>query len=120
MFSYFIHAAVETEDRKKSDKFSNSVSLSAYLYTIETDAWQIVCDELGFDASCHRELAAELCFAVQKMEMKDKFIRDCAFNEDEADKFLRQLTKSFKINVVYKVKTLEQQIEFYRESVECL
>lgn len=118
MIDFFMNAAVKTEDRKKSDSYGDSVGLSAYLYTIETDAWQIVCDELGFDANCHRELAAELCFAVQIMDMKDNFIRELAFDEDEANLFLKKSAKRLKQSEIFEIKTLDYLVKFYRESVE--
>lgn len=117
-FKYFIDAAVKTKDKKESDTFNQAVSMSAYLYTIETDAWNILCEELGLDASSFRKMTSVICLPVKMMNIKDKFIRDCAFAEDEANKFLNELFG--KPNVSYKVTTLEEKIKFYRENIEPL
>ncbi len=112
-FEYFIDAAVKTEDKKESQLFSEASRLSAYLYTIETDAWQIVCDELGLNANDFRELTSAMCLPVKMMNAKDKFIRDCAFNEDEAGKFFKELA-----NNVCGVIKLEEKLMFYRENIK--
>lgn len=117
-FEYFIDSAVKTKDKKESNTFSQAVSMSAYLYTIETDAWNILCDELGLDASFFREVTSVICLPVKMMNIKDKFIRDCAFAEDEASKFLNELFGKPKVS--YKVTTLEEKIKFYRENIEPL
>lgn len=115
-FEYFIDAAANTKDKKVSEIFSQAVRLSAYLYTIETDAWQVICKELGLDANDFREISALICFPVEMMNRKDKFIRDCAFDEDEASKFLNKLLD--KPNVSYKIITIKEKIKFYRENIE--
>ncbi len=117
-FGYFIDAAVKTKNKKECDTFSQAVSMSAYLYTIETDAWQIVCDELGLDARDFREITALMCLPVKMMNIKDKFIRDCAFAEDKASKFLNELCDE--PGVSYKVITIKDKIKFYRENIEPL
>ncbi len=111
-FEYFIDAAVKTKDKKESELFSKANRLSAYLYIIETDAWQTVCDEIGLDANDFRELTSVMCLPVKMMNAKDKFIRDCAFDEDEASRFLRQIDKK-SIEVV----TIEEKERFYLNNV---
>ena len=112
-FEYFIDAAVNSKDQDQSEMFGQSVRLSAYLYTIETDAWRIVCDDLGLDANNFREISALVCFPVKIMNRKDKFIRDCAFDKHEADKFFKQLNDDN-----YRVITIEEKIRFYRENIK--
>lgn len=112
-FEYFIYAAVKTKDKEESKIFSQSVRLSAYLYTIETDAWNSICEELGLDANNFREISALICLPVKLMNKKDKFIRDVAFDKDEANKFFKELTDE-----IYEVITIEEKIKFYRNNIE--
>ncbi len=125
MFELSIRDAANTKNKKDSDRCNQFVSLNAYLYKTETDAWQFVCDELGFDANCFRETSAKICVSVEMMNVKDKFIRDCAFDENEANKFLKQFSNKASTKVIteiftYEVFTLEEKIKFYRESIESL
>ena len=125
MFELSIREAANTKNKKESDRLNQFVSLNAYLYKTETDAWQIVCDELGFDANCIREATAKIYVAVEMMNVKDKFIRDCAFDENEANKFLKQFSNKVSTKVIteiftYEVFTLEEKIVFYRKNIESL
>lgn len=117
LFDYFIDAAVKTKDKKESETFNQAASLSAYLYTIETDAWRIVCDELGLNPTYFRELTATMCFPARTMEIKDKFIRDCAFSENEAQICFKQLSERF-LDFAHGVIPVEEKIKFYRENIE--
>lgn len=119
MFETFIRFAVDTDiDEKETDYLFNASSLSAYLYAIETDAWQIVCDELGFEVNWFRTLSSQISYAVEMMEIKDKFMRDCAFTENEARSFMKINVKKLKVKGFDDIKTLDEQIRIYREFIE--
>ncbi|MDQ4122563.1 MAG: hypothetical protein M3209_14085 [Acidobacteriota bacterium] len=109
--------ALKVKDKKESETFNQAASFSAYLYTIETDAWQIVCDELGLEPAYFRRLSAAMCFPARSMEFKDKFLRDCAFTKEEAQMFYKPLSKRF-LDFAYEVILLEEKIKFYRENVD--
>lgn len=119
MFETFVRFAGEpNKDEKETDYLFNASSLSAYLYVIETDAWQIVCDELGFEVNWFRTLSSQISYAVETMEMKDEFMRECAFSEDEARAFIKISVEKKKVKDFYDIKTLTEQIKFYREFIE--
>lgn len=119
MYDWFMNfAATREDDEKESEYFCDSASLSAYLYVIETDAWQIVCDDLGFEADWFRKLSGEFSFAVQIMARKDDIMRHFAFDEDEASQFIKKSLKRLKINQTFEIKTLDEQIKFYRDFIE--
>ncbi len=119
MYDWFMNfAATREDDEKKSEYFCDAASLSAYLYVIETDAWKIVCDNLGFEVDWFRKLSGEFSFAVQMMTHKDEIMRQFAFDEDEAEKFIKKSAKRLKINQNFEIKTLGEQIKFYRDFIE--
>lgn len=119
MYDVFMNfAANKQNEEKANDYFCDSASLSAYLYVIETDAWQIVCDELGFEVNWFRKLADEICFAAQMMSMKDEIMRQFAFDENEARAFMQNSAKKVKVKFTGEIKTLDQQIKFYRDFIE--
>lgn len=119
MFETFVRFADDQrKSEQESDYYLNASSLSAYLYVIETDAWQIVCDELGFEVNWFRTLSSQISFAVEMMEKKDELMRDCAFSEDEARAFMKTNVKKYKVKNFHDIKTLDEQIRFYRQVIE--
>lgn len=112
MFELFMSYA--NGDDKRAERHIYSACLSAYLYSIDTNAWQIVCDDLGFEVNWFRQIASEISFAVGMMEIKDEVIQEMAFSKDEAQKFMRDFHKE-KSSVI---KTIEEQIKFYRSAIE--
>lgn len=118
MFETFIRFSADEEDKKRSDYFLQSAKMSAYLYVIETDAWTIVCEELGFEVNWFRSLAGQFCYAVEMMERQNSLLRGCAFSEDEARNFIKQGGKRFKLDGFTKIKTLEDQIKAYRDLID--
>lgn len=119
MFNMLVRFAGDRNSAKKeSDKDFNSSSLSAYLYVIETDAWSIVCNELGFEVNFFRTMAKDLSFSVEMMEKKDGFMRDCAFTEKEAKKHYETVQKEQFGKATYDLKTIDGLTAIYRELSE--
>lgn len=109
MFMNFVY-----RENNNLEKHIDSARLSAYLYKIETNAWEVVCDELGFEVNWFRKLSRDLSFAVEMMDIKDELIQEMAFSEDESIEFMKEVweVESFK------VKTVEQLIKQYRSFIE--
>lgn len=109
MFMNFIH-----RENENFEKHIDSARLSAYLYKIETNAWEIVCDEFGFEVNWFRKLSSQISFAVEMMEMKDALMKEMALSKDEAIEFMKEIgeVESFE------VKTVEQQIKLYQSLID--
>lgn len=113
-FELFLEFSLETENIDKFERLTNNVMLSAYLYKVETDAWQIAGKEFGIDVEGFRELVAKDIFAFKKMELQDAYIKSMAFT-DEGVKNIIASENRRKVVKSNEIKTLESQIEFYKE-----
>ncbi len=113
-FEIFLEVALETEDIDKFERMTNNFMLSAYLYKIETDAWQIAGNEFGVDVEGFRELVAKDIFVIKKMELQDEYIKSMAFT-DEGVKNVIASENRRKVVKSDEIKTLESQIEFYKD-----
>ncbi|MGI8545395.1 MAG: hypothetical protein ACR2MD_18215 [Aridibacter sp.] len=109
MFMNFAH-----RENESFEKHIDSARLSAYLYKIETNAWEIVCDELGFEVNWFRKLSSKISFAVEMMEMKDELMQKMAFPKDEAIEFMKEVSELES----FEVKTVEQLIKQYQSFIE--
>jgi hypothetical protein len=118
MFEMFLRFSEQEEDHKKGDYLIQAAKMSAYLYVIETDAWTIVCEELGLEVNWFRSLSSQISFAVEMMDKQDSLLRGCALSEDEARAFIKQSGKRLKVADFVKIKTLDEQIEFYRNFID--
>ncbi len=112
MFEFFM--SYIHKDNENFEKHIDSARLSAYLYKIETNAWEIVCDELGFEVNWFRKLSRDLSFAIEMMDKKDELMQEMALSKDEAIEFMKDIweVESFQ------VKTVEQLIKQYRSFIE--
>lgn len=118
MFEIFLKFSSDEEDEQEGDYFFQAAKMSAYLYVIETDAWTMVCEDLGFDVNWFRSLAGQFCYAVEVMEKQDSLLRHCALTEKEAEKFINQSGKRLKLDGFMQIKTLDGQIKFYRDFID--
>lgn len=105
-FDFFLRLRFEDEEG-----ISNEAKLAAYLYVRATDSWKAVNDELGLRPNFEDELAEHL-FAIEMLKRKEILLREIAFTEDEARKFIKAKTGNDKI------KTLGEEIKDIREALE--
>jgi hypothetical protein len=118
MFNFFSRRSDEIADEGESDNCLSHASVSAFLYVIETDSWQLVCEELGFEASFFRQLASAISFSVEMMEKSDEIVRRLAFTKNQAEKFMRESSKYSRQIEDYSIKTIKERIQFYRSLIE--
>lgn len=98
-------------DGDKSEKYSDSMMLAAYLYVIETDAWALIGDEFGFDVQSYRERLAKESFAISQLEGWDAALRKVAFSENGAREMIARISPA---EASENVKTLQSVAEMYR------
>ena len=117
MFDTFLDIAEDLSDEKKT-RVENLANLSAYLYVIETDAWELVGSEYSLDVPAYRRHLADKLMCVSHLEMWDELMRRRAFTKDEALKFLFTDKIQLKIHTgnkkIVEFKTLESVAEQYR------
>lgn len=109
MFMNFAH-----RENESLEKYIDSARLSAYLYKIETNAWEIVCDEFGFEVNWFRKLSRDLSFAVEMMDAKDELMQEMAFSKDEAVEFMKDIWEIES----FEVKTVRQLVKLYQSLIE--
>lgn len=105
-FDFFLQCEFSDEERQTSD-----ARLAAYLYVRATDAWKGVCDELGLRLDFEKEIAEHL-FSIEMLNRKDEFLREFAFTEDEAQKFIKAKAG------IEKIQTLEDEMKAIREALD--
>lgn len=109
-FARLNHAEVFITLVRLNDKDDESYRMSAYLYVIETDAWSLVGEEFGVDVLAWRMRMAKDYMNINLLERRDSILREEAFNEDEARKYMS------KFNVKpHEITTLSTIAERYRD-----
>lgn len=104
--------ALESKSRPENkERIANDLRLAAFLYVRATDAWKAVNDELGLRKTFDLEIG-ETLFAIDLLQSKEALMRNYAFTEDEARKYVLRGTgrKDF--------KTIADEIEEYRTYLE--
>lgn len=109
MFEVFLGLS-DDEDEERFERISDSLFLAGYLYTVETDAWNLIGDEFGFDVEDFRRRSAVDYPAVEFMNVKDEMMRKLAFTEEG----IKKVAERNRMNVS-ELKTLETQKAKYRE-----
>lgn len=104
----FLEAKGESD---KSEKYSDILMLTAYLYVIETDAWVSIGDEFGFDVLSYRKSLAKVSFAVRQLECWDAALRKVALTEIGARELM---ARSVSTDAAENIKTLQSVAEMYR------
>ncbi len=111
-FDFGTHFELENLNNKSSlqreTAILNHLRLTAFLYVRATDAWKAVNEELGLRNDWDAEIG-QFLFSIKLLQAKDAMMREFAFSEDEARAYL------FKQTGKAEIKTLEDEIEGYRE-----
>ena len=98
IFDLFFQQFKETDFEKLSEAdFENSLDKiyqCGYFYTIETDAWKAVGDEFGFDVQDFRQAMAKEFMTFGLLEIKDKTMRQTAFNEEGMRNIKKNMEKA--------------------------
>jgi hypothetical protein len=102
---------IDKSDSKPNKKFSKDLRLAAFLYVRATDAWNAVNDELGLRKDFDEEVGATM-FAIDLLKSKERVMRTYAFSEAEAKAYMKKQTGDEEI------RTMEQEIEAYREHLK--
>lgn len=105
-FEFFLQLEFEENER-----IENNAKLAAYLYVRATDAWKAVEDELGLSSNFNDEIAEHL-FSIEMLNRKDKFFREFAFTEDEAQKFIKAKAG------IEKMQTIKDEMKAIREALD--
>lgn len=102
--------AFQNLDKSDFENSLNKAMTFGYLYTIETDAWNAVGNEFGFDVQIFRQRMAKDFMTFAILEIKDETMRKVAFTEEGMTKILesKNLNSS-------ELKTIETQKMKYRD-----
>jgi hypothetical protein len=92
------------------DHWLATVRLTAYLLTVEVDAWRVLCAELGIDADF---LLSDLP-AYDTVGEAEPLARELAYTPEEAEAHLRQGAHPAK------VVTVEELVALLRQTLEKL
>jgi hypothetical protein len=121
LFDTFVDVAEEARDHKKKKRYEVMARVSAYLYVVETDAWEIVGNEYGIDVLAYRKHLANKLSCITFLEFWDEVLRKAAFTEAEAIQYLTEQSIKLKIhtaeNRVVNFKTVESVAETYRKQL---
>lgn len=121
LFDTFVESAEDVRDKEKKKRYEVMARISAYLYVIETDAWEIVGSEYGMDVLAYRKYLANKLICVSFLEFWDEVLRKAAYTEAEALQTLAEQSIQLKIhtaeNRVVDFKTLESVAEVYRKQL---
>jgi hypothetical protein len=93
---------------KNERRVMDDLRLAAFLYVRATDSGNSVNDELGLRTNFDEEIG-ELLLAYDLFRSKDALMRQVAFSEDEARRYIHRRTGEAEI------RTIEQEIDGYRE-----
>jgi hypothetical protein len=112
MFDLFFEHREEIADAdiEKFETTVDNILLCGYLYRIETDAWQAVGDEFGFDVQDFRQMMSKDFMTFGILEIKDKTMRELSFTDEGA----KIAVERKNLNSVG-LKTLETQTAKYRQ-----
>ncbi len=106
LFDFFLQSEFADDER-----ISDDARLAAFCYVRATDSWKAVNDELGLRPNFDEEISEHL-FAVVLLNRKDSLLREFAFTEDEARKFIKTKVK------IEKIQTLDDEMKAIREALD--
>ncbi len=96
----------------ESPKHKGIENLSLYFFFTLTDAWKVVCKEIGIDARKFEEMLFPNNFLLFRLTNFEDSFREFAFTETEAQEFLKKRYKLFGEKLVF---TLENRIAEFRK-----
>jgi hypothetical protein len=100
----------ESKVKQRKERISKDLRLAAYLYVRATDSWNAVNSELGLRSNFDDEIGEHL-FAIDLLKSRDSLMREWAFSETEARKYLAKSTGNDKL------ATLAEETEAIREAL---